>query len=354
MDFLTVQDYEVHFLSSLSDVSAHFDFRQYHRYAILCDENSRAYCLPMLLEAMPRLDDALIIEVPAGEAYKRLSTCKWIWQALFEAQADRNTLLINLGGGVITDMGAFCAALYKRGIAFIQIPTTLLSQVDATIGGKTGVNFSGVKNGLGTFTNPKAVFIHDVFLGTLPEAQLSSGFAEMLKHAIIADPILLEKLLTIKISIEQQWTDLIADSLRIKQSIVEQDPLDIDIRQALNFGHTLGHALESYSLKTEQPLLHGHAIALGMIGELWLSSQKLGFPTGDVQKISSHLLKLYQPYFNIGFDTNKLVKLAGNDKKNRDAHISFTLLEQLGRPVIGVKCSPEETRQAFKYLEDLL
>ena len=349
---ITIEGRPVIFLTKLADAAKTLKLTQYSQVVILSDENTRALCLPQLLKALPALAKATVLEIPAGEGYKTLTTCEKVWQQLFALQIDRSALLINLGGGVITDMGGFIASTYKRGIDFINIPTTLLAQVDATVGGKTGIDFGSIKNGIGTFSFAKQVFIYTPFLKTLPDEQLMSGYAEMLKHALITSPKDWADTIKINPLKNKKWDELIYRSLAIKQKIVQQDPYESGVRKTLNFGHTLGHALEGYSLKHGQPLLHGHAVALGMIGELWLSEQKTGFPHGDVQKIRNALLKLYQPYFNIDWNTNKLSRLISNDKKNKSGKTNFVLLSKIGKPVLDVSCEGDEIKAAVKHLEN--
>ncbi len=248
--------------------------RQYSRIFVISDENTRAYCLPQLAALFFREgQDSLLggTTLPAGEIFKTLSTCQQVWQAMLEAQLDRKALVINLGGGVVGDLGGFCAATWKRGVDFIQVPTTLLSMTDAAIGGKLGVDFQGIKNTIGVFQNPAAVFVDPAFLQTLPEQELRSGFAEVIKHALIGDPVLWQNLLTLSNLEDVPWTDVLRASMAVKVRIVSEDPLEKGLRMLLNYGHSIGHAVESYFLKTPFPWTHGEAIALGMITESWLA-----------------------------------------------------------------------------------
>ncbi|MCZ2102743.1 MAG: 3-dehydroquinate synthase, partial [Chitinophagales bacterium] len=232
---------------------------------VLVDENTEKYCLFHLLEQMDL--PIHVIKIPSGEQHKNLNTCQLVWQNLMAKGADRLSLLINLGGGVIGDLGGFCAGTYMRGIRFIQIPTTLLSQVDASVGGKLGVDFMERKNMIGLFGNPEAVFIFTDFLKTLPERELKSGYAEMLKHALIADKDAWNRLSKTDVATINDWESTIYESVMIKQSIIQEDPLEAGKRKILNFGHTVGHAIESYWISREKPLLHGEAIAIGMVAE---------------------------------------------------------------------------------------
>lgn len=247
--------------------------QRYSRIAVVADSNTRALCLPVLLEqtGLPAAD-LYIVEIPAGETHKTLSTCEKVWSGMLAAQLDRKALVINLGGGVVGDLGGFCAATFKRGIDFVQAPTTLLSMTDAAIGGKTGIDFQGIKNTIGVFQQPKAVFADPVFLQTLPRRELLSGFAEVIKHALIGAPELLEQIeRTEQLSVADCQAYLPA-SIGVKVRVVAEDPLEKGLRALLNFGHTIGHALESYWLDSTDPLTHGEAVAAGMICETWLAS----------------------------------------------------------------------------------
>ncbi len=260
------------FLGPLSDsLPDWLEKQDYSSVFLIADRNTNRLCRP----ALPvKTVGAFVVGETAEtstqmETLKTLQTCEAIWQAMFEARLDRKALVINLGGGVVGDMGGFCAATYKRGIDFIQIPTTLLAMTDAAIGGKLGVDFQGIKNAVGVFQNPAAVFIDPVFLKTLPERELHSGFAEVLKHALIGNRALWKKIQSMPAGslATTDWAGLLADSIAVKTKIVSADPREAGIRALLNFGHTIGHALESYFLQTEHPLTHGEAVAIGMFCE---------------------------------------------------------------------------------------
>jgi 3-dehydroquinate synthase len=236
---------------------------------ILVDENTEKFCLPYLFEHLT--ERAEVISIPSGEVYKNIETCQFVWSRLVKGGADRQSLVINLGGGVIGDLGGFCAATYMRGIRFIQVPTTLLSQVDASVGGKLGVDFMGYKNMVGLISDPAGVFIFTDFLRTLPADQFRSGYAELLKHGLIADRETWEDLSKKKNFNGLDTEEMIYQSLMIKKTVTEQDPNEKGLRKILNFGHTIGHAVESYWMQSRTPLLHGEAIAIGMVGEAYLS-----------------------------------------------------------------------------------
>lgn len=304
-----------------------------------------------MLEENSFLQQSIILEIPAGENYKTLSTCEKIWQQLLECGADRNALLINLGGGVITDMGGFMASLYKRGIDFINIPTTLLAMTDAAIGGKTGIDFLAIKNTLGTFQEAQHTFIFPDFLNTLPDIELLSGYAEIIKHALIADISLWQELQFIHPLQFKNWLTVIEKSVTIKQQIVTQDFKESGIRKTLNFGHTIGHALESYALKEEKLLPHGIAIAMGMIAESYLSVKNSGLPKATFENIASYLLKIYQPYFNIQVSTKKLLPFLLNDKKNSSKKLLFIQLQNISEAIYNVEVNEQNIDDAMIYLQ---
>jgi 3-dehydroquinate synthase len=330
------------------------DFLKKHRYskiAILVDGNTKHYCLPLLLNE--NSVEAEVIEIAAGELHKNIATCQLIWQEMMQRGLDRRSLLINLGGGVIGDMGGFCAATYLRGIDFVQMPTTLLSQVDASIGGKLGVDFNFVKNSIGVFQDPKAVFVDSAFLRTLPDSEIRSGFAEVFKHALIADASQwndLKKISTLK---GVNWPALLAPSLSIKQHIVEEDPREKGIRKALNFGHTIGHAVESYSLQTDNPLLHGEAVALGIICESWLSHRVTGLPEADLMEIAAFVRRFYSPFPLETAAFPMIFELMRKDKKNLKGNINFTLLKAAGKAIIDQYCDEALIRESLLFYQSL-
>jgi 3-dehydroquinate synthase len=295
------------------------DISNYSQVAILVDENTKRDCLSKL----PQIENALIIEIKSGEEYKNISTCSFIWEQLTINNFDRNSLLINLGGGVIGDMGGFCAATYKRGLEFIHIPTTLLAMVDASVGGKLGIDFKGFKNQIGLFNNPKAVLISSEFLETLAESELKSGFAEVVKHALISDNSLWLKLKNTPFT-DLDWEDIIDTSVQIKNKIVLADPFEKGERKKLNFGHTFGHAIESYYLEKRTPISHGEAVFMGMILETKIS---------DLSETEKNEIKNYiLSDFSLPCTPKKsnLHKFLINDKKNQNGKINFTLLNGIG------------------------
>tara|TARA_B100001250_G_C19702482_1_gene745416 strand:+ start:42 stop:1031 length:990 start_codon:yes stop_codon:yes gene_type:complete len=311
-------------LSKLDNIS-------YSKIAILVDENTKQDCL----EKLPKIDNPIIIEIQSGERNKNLNTCEAIWQKLTYHEFDRDSLLINLGGGVIGDIGGFCASNYKRGINFIHIPTTLLAMVDASIGGKLGVNFNNLKNQIGLFRDPSLVIIDPKFLVTLPENELRSGFAEVVKHALISDNTLWEKIT--KIPFEKlEWNNIIITSVEIKNRIVLDDPKENGERKKLNFGHTFGHAIESYYLEKQNTILHGEAIFMGMLLETEIS--KLSYI--EKNKVKNYILS----NFNLPYTPQKkeLIKFLKNDKKNQENKINFSLLNRIGNCTIDNLLTEDE------------
>ena len=322
---------------------------------LLVDENSLQYCVTHLITQVKGLQDVEIIEIESGEENKTLSICYQLWKTLSDYKADRNSLLINLGGGVITDLGGFVASTYKRGIDFFHIPTTLLSQIDASVGGKVGVDLDELKNMVGVFNEAKGVFIIPSFLKTLNKRQMLSGYAEALKHGLIADASYWEQLKKGLLTDSKDWESLIITSIEIKNKIVLKDPKEENKRKLLNFGHTIGHAIESYSLQHDKmPLLHGEAIAIGMICEAYLSHLVLGLNAKDLKEISSNILIFYTNYkLNIKH-YHQLVELMQHDKKNSDDNINFTLLKEIGSADINYKVDADSILESFNYYNSLI
>lgn len=320
---------------------------------ILVDENTHEHCLPTLLGNLEIEIPFEIIEIEAGEEMKTLETAAQLWEILTEFETDRKALMINLGGGVITDIGGFIASTYKRGIPFINIPTTLLGMCDASIGGKTGIDHQFLKNIIGTFAHPEQIFVFPEFLQTLPFEELRSGFAEMLKHGLITD--------------EKHWTDLISiveltpehvfpfieKSMKIKQNVVEQDFTEQNIRKTLNFGHTIGHALESLFLLKGRPIMHGEAVALGMICETKISFLQDLISEKTTSEIVSNIQKYY-PHLNISeFSVDEIINLMKNDKKNSAGNINFSLLTGIGRSTFNCSVSLENIKTSLLYYQNL-
>lgn len=324
----------------------------YSQLFVIADENTERHCLPRLEKALGQSPFSLV-SVPSGEANKNLDSCRLIWKELMGQEAGRDALVINLGGGVIGDMGGFCAATFKRGIRFIQAPTTLLSQVDASIGGKLGIDFLQVKNSIGLFQDPLAVFIDPAFLDTLPSREIRSGFAELIKHSLIADAEQWARIRQLGRLENMDWESIIVHSLHIKRRIVEQDPLEKGIRKALNFGHTIGHAVEGLALETDTPLLHGEAVAIGLACEAYLSHQILGLPLKEVAQIGRYIVQQYGHYPQNPNHYPDLLALMRNDKKNQGGQINFTLINPLGQAAINQHCNPELIEESLNYYNGL-
>lgn len=321
--------YSVFFDTDLSGLKSLLAESNYTKIFFLTDINTSEHCLPVIKKYLPELDTYDIIEVDPGEENKNIDYCIGVWQNLLDFGADRNSLMINLGGGVITDLGGFAASTFKRGIDFVQIPTTLLSQVDASVGGKTGIDLGSVKNIVGTFAQPKAVFISTEFLKTLDQRQLVSGFAEVVKHGFIADKDYLGKLKSI--SPENIPAEIIYHSIEIKNQVVTTDPFEKGLRKTLNFGHTIGHAVESYSLKNDKkPLLHGEAIAIGMICEGYLSHKYNSLSEAGLNELVDIIRGIFPDYRLSPAMYPALIEFMKNDKKNTSGKIGFALLKQLG------------------------
>jgi 3-dehydroquinate synthase len=314
---------------------------------VLVDNNTSRDCYPLVKALLPTHK---LIKIKSGEAHKTLATCQIIWQAMTDYSLDRHSLLIDLGGGVIGDMGGFCAATYKRGIDFIQIPTTLLAQVDASVGGKLGIDFNGFKNHIGVFQLPKTVLIDFVFLKTLPQAELRSGFAEIIKHCLIQDGNMWAHI-RVQDFEEQNFDDLIAHSIEIKKKVVAEDPTEKGLRKILNFGHTLGHAVETYFLEkgNKHRLLHGEAIAVGMICEAFMALEKGMIDQSLFDEIEAFLFTIYG---NVKIKEEYIPAILHHtlqDKKNKGNEIRFSLLNGRGSCAFDVVSNKKEMKKALLY-----
>ncbi|AND62973.1 3-dehydroquinate synthase [Flavobacterium covae] len=342
--------FSVYFVNNDYYVLNHFlKENKFSKIFIIVDENTNEYCLPHFL---PKLETELsleIIELEAGEENKTIETCVNIWEALTELGADRKSLIINIGGGVITDMGGFIASTFKRGLSFINIPTTLLSMVDASIGGKNGIDLGGLKNQIGTITQPNMVLIDSYYLQSLSQRELRSGLAEMLKHGLIANKNHWNRFKDLSSINFQDFDSIIKESVTIKAQIVEQDPREIGIRKTLNFGHTLGHAIETFFLEhsNKERLLHGEAIACGMILESFLSFKKKLLSADEYLEIKNLICGIYD---SISFDSdeiNFIINLLIHDKKNEFGKVQFSLLNSIGQCVINQTVEHSEILAAF-------
>jgi len=326
--------------------------KKFTSHVIICDENTIQYCLPLLLSKCPQLNTAHIIEIESGESSKSLEFCSHIWQTLLENGADKNSLVINLGGGVVSDLGGFCASTYKRGISFINIPTTLLSMADASVGGKTGIDFSGIKNSIGTFSQPVAVFIYPAFLDTLPERHIKNGFAEILKMALIMDLKFCKELRNS--SIEKNKIKMLQKSVSLKNKIVLKDPLDNGIRKILNFGHTIGHAIESCLLGTEDELLHGEAVAIGMIIESLIAYDKKLLKLNELQLAVDLIKTNYSVLEFSDAEVDKIIELMLQDKKNKNNKIRMSLINKIGSCKYDIEVIITQIQKAFKTYHQII
>jgi len=332
--------------NALQELTTLLQNRAFSKVAVLVDENTLVQCYPAVKPYLPAHE---IIQVKSGEANKTLQTCEQIWQRMTELHLDRWSVLVNLGGGVIGDMGGFSAAVFKRGIYFVQVPTTLLAQVDASVGGKTGIDFHGLKNHIGVYQEPQAVFINPAFLQTLPPRQLKSGYAEIIKHWLIADAAAFEEQRYIGLFAEN-WEEIIRESVNVKVKVVEADPLEGGYRKVLNFGHTVGHAIESYLL--EQPgrmLLHGEAIAVGMLCEAWLSVKHELLTKEELEKIETFMISIYEKVSLTETGIQSIIQLALQDKKNTGATINCTLLHGIGKAVYDKAVTLHEIKESLHY-----
>lgn len=321
---------------------------------LLTDQTAAGFCLP-LVQAV--LDEFLIkyLAIPSGEENKNIQSVGLVWDFLSNNGADRKSLLINLGGGMLTDLGGFAASTFKRGLDFVNIPSTLLAQVDASIGGKTGFNFNGLKNEIGVFMEPNSVIINTNFLKTIDHENFLSGYAEMLKHGLIKSRGHWDELLAFDMeNIDYDaLQEIIAHSVAIKEWHVLNDLTEQNIRKALNFGHTIGHAFESYAMKTGRPILHGYAVVYGMIAELYLSVKQCGLNISELDTISDWLIAKYGKFNIQESDFEALYQLMTHDKKNEGKRINFTLIPEIGKVEINVDCSKELIVEALEYYKNL-
>jgi len=321
---------------------------------LVTDDRCEQFCLP-LISKTSGFDKLKRVTIPAGEENKNLSSVEKIWLFLSQNGADRKSMVINLGGGMVTDLGSFAASTFKRGLDFVNIPTTLLSQVDASVGGKTGFNFNGLKNEIGVINQPKTVLIDPRFLKSIDKENFISGYAEMIKHGLInsADHFKEVRSFNLKNPDLQILAGIIADSVAIKDWFVFEDPNERNIRKALNFGHTIGHAFESYSLKTPSPILHGYAVAYGMIAELYLSHKVCNFPLRLLNELSEWLLSVYGKFEIKKQEFSSLYDLMTHDKKNEGKRVNFTLIPSIGEVLINQNCSREMVFEALDYYRNL-
>ncbi len=351
---IQLDDYEIVFDEELSILSDFLKQKNYSEIIILADSNTAECCYPKLIQYLPFLASSPLIVTPAGEANKNLSACEEIWAKMLKVNVDRKSVVLNLGGGVIGDMGGFVAACYKRGIDFIQIPTTVLSQVDSSIGGKLGVDFRYGKNLIGVFKNPALVIMSTIWFDTLDQRQIVNGFAEIYKHALIQSPLQWKALSSDLTIPPVNFHEILHDSLLVKKSVVEEDPFEKGWRKILNFGHTIGHAVEAYSLENDQePLLHGEAIAVGMLMEAFIGTRTSGFSIEDLHELERVFLDQYGHYFIPNGIEEHLWNSMKLDKKNAGAKVMSVALKSIGEPDIDVEITTDLLQQALAYYKNL-
>ena len=348
MKTIKTDNYNIYF-STNTDFNTYL--KNYTKIFVLTDDIVKELCFNKFVEIFAPEKELNLITIEHGEINKTLDSCSKIWSELSKKNADRKSLLINLGGGVITDMGGFCASVFKRGIDFINIPTTLLSQVDASVGGKTGIDFNGLKNNIGVFSDPIAVYINTTFLKTLDHNNMISGYAEMLKHSLIKSEALFEDLKTLDLNNLEKLADYIYQSVQIKYEVVKADPFEKNIRKVLNLGHTLGHGVESSFLK-KKVFLHGEAVAIGLIGALYLSAKFKGFDKKKLNEITAFIISIYGKH---DIDLDEVEKILGfmkNDKKNSQDKINFVLLNNFGDYCLDVAIDKKSIEDAIDFYRD--
>lgn len=332
---------------------------RYSRVFVLVDTNTCTHCMPLLDNSFELPANLIVLEIAPGEDFKNIDICMNLWQELAESGADRYALFICLGGGMVCDLGGFVASAYQRGIDFVYLPTTLLAQVDAAIGGKTGVNLNSLKNYVGVFSQPVAVFVLTEFLKTLPFEELLSGYAEVVKHALLSDENtfwqLTRQFPTPKaLASNHNWNAVIGHSVKVKSKIVKADPHESGLRKILNLGHTVGHAFETYALRKEgKNLMHGYAVAMGLIVEIKLSVQKCSFPENLANQIIDYLLLMFPFFFFDPAEIPTMIDLMKFDKKNRDSLIRMSLMKKPGDVLTNVVCTENEIEVCLKEFLEL-
>jgi 3-dehydroquinate synthase len=325
---------------------------EHDRIFVLVDETTNKLCWSLVKDYLC-LKDAQTIIIGATDRRKNLDTLVHVWESLQQGKATRHSLLINLGGGMVTDLGGFAASTYKRGINFINVPTTLLAMVDASVGGKTGINFGGLKNEIGVFSDAEFVLLDTNWLRTLDKENIRSGYAEMLKHGLIADETMWAELINFNLAQPdlRQLASMLDKSVHIKERIVTEDPHEKGIRKALNLGHTFGHAFESWAMK-RQPVLHGYAVAFGLIAELYLATTQTDFPTERMHQTVNFIRSYYGSLPITCNDYPELIELMHHDKKNRGNEINVTLLGGIGDIRIDQTITEEDIKEALDFFRE--
>ena len=352
MNSIQAANYFVHFNTNCyPKLNEHIQNANYSKIFVLVDTHTHEACLPNFLAELTTEIQIEVIEIIPGEINKNIETCTGVWNVLSELDADRKSLLINVGGGVVTDLGGFVASTFKRGISYINVPTSLLAMVDASVGGKTGVDLGTLKNQIGVINIPEMVLIDTSFLTTLPANEMRSGLAEMLKHGLIYDEAYWGKMINLANFTIEDLDGLIYESVQIKNTVVTEDPREQGLRKILNFGHTLGHAIESYLLthETKEALLHGEAIAIGMVLACYISNQQEGFSTEKLTEIKRVMLDMYGKTEFLDSDYDAIIDLMKYDKKNSHGNINFVLLSDIGAPVLDRIVPNATILDAFNY-----
>lgn len=326
---------------------------EHDRIFVITDETTAKVCWPLVKDFFC-LHGAYLITIGATDLNKNIDSLTYVWKELQKGKATRHSCVINLGGGMVTDLGGFAASTFKRGMNFINIPTTLLAMVDASVGGKTGINFGGLKNEIGVFNDANFVILNTNFLKTLDEKNIRSGYAEMLKHGLISNEKHWAELINFNIAEPdlRKLASMLGRSVKVKERVVKEDPHEKGIRKALNFGHTFGHAFESFSLKTETPLLHGYAVAFGMIPELYLSAIRDGFPQDKLRQTVAFIRENYGQFTITCDDYPKLIELMHHDKKNTGNEINVTLLSGIGKIDIDQTITEDEVKEALDFFRE--
>jgi len=355
MNSIHANNYMIHFNESCYlALNKCISTKNFSKIFVLVDNNTHEHCLPYFLSKLETQLDIEIIEIEAGEINKTIDTCVGVWNSLSELNADRKSFLINIGGGVITDLGGFVASTFKRGITYINVPTSLLAMVDASVGGQTGIDLGHLKNQIGVIKEPEMVLVDTGFLNTLPQNQMRSGLAEMLKHGLIRDELYWNKFKDFNILSADNLDGLIYESLIIKRDVVDEDPYEINVRKTLNYGHTLGHAIESYFLidPSKITLLHGEAIAIGMVLASYISSEILNFSKETTSDIKQLITGYYGTVEINENDYEPIIELLKYDKKNTHGNINFVLLEAIGKPKIDCLVDDKLIKDAFKFYSE--
>lgn len=333
-------------LKKLNSILSHY---QNERVIIVCDVNTKQACLPILLEEIPQLNVAPVFELYLGETNKSINELERLCSFLLDEGAGRKSVILNLGGGIVCDLGGFAASIYMRGIDFIQIPTSLLAMVDASVGGKTGVNFGGLKNMLGTFTQPRAVLVFPDFIQTLPTDERISGFAEMVKHALLSGEDEWEEVSNFDIQQTSNWSEIIEKSIRFKYHITHADFQEKGNREQLNFGHTVAHAFEALAFERNEDLLHGSAVASGILAELILADQLHILTDSNIITNYVELLKKHFTLFHFNEnELDSLLQFMYSDKKNKQGNVTFSLIKKPGQIALNIQADKQSIEKALR------